>query len=465
MSNRVNGLIKNVMQPFPTLDGANWTYWLNTFTEIYYVEYKLKKKTGLIRTVSAPCTLLKELQKDLLQQINKKFKTHPLAFATKGQDYIQNALVHQGATELFRLDIQEFYPSCTIKQLLSVIKDSELLDFVKENVPLLFASLPSKKPEQNKFSQKHFSLPTGAPASPVIANLALFSLDEKLEKLSKEYGASYTRYLDDITISFKEELSIEKKAVLQEEITKLVTDDKWKINQLKTGWLNPSKDAFTVTGVDLRSQPKVTNRYIKEKLRPFLNRAAQKRSLGEIGQRLYSKKLITPEQFQTFSFLDYKTRGTLAYVKAISPEQYEVLRDYFFYRLERITKKELSLRWSRIDSSLNQLQSLEAIKEPSLAVGHLVKNGYSFNRFNLAQGNKLNSELSEELQAEIAQLYFKLKDMGMYHCSAVTWTAHYMLPKIYKEKLPAFRVTPSTPKKFSNLLLAMKIPEQFRVEL
>ncbi|MES0389631.1 retron Ec67 family RNA-directed DNA polymerase/endonuclease, partial [Proteus mirabilis] len=44
-------------------------------------------------------------------------------------------------------------------------------------------------------------LPQGSPCSPVITNLILLSLDQRLNKICKSVGCTYTRYADDITIS------------------------------------------------------------------------------------------------------------------------------------------------------------------------------------------------------------------------------------------------------------------------
>jgi RNA-directed DNA polymerase len=72
---------------------------------------------------------------------------------------------------------------------------------VPSNLPFDRAKLYAVLP----YLRRH--LPQGAPTSPALANLSAFHLDARLSGLAKSFGAQFTRYADDLTISGPVELS------------------------------------------------------------------------------------------------------------------------------------------------------------------------------------------------------------------------------------------------------------------
>lgn len=63
------------------------------------------------------------------------------------------------------------------------------------------AALPSELswPLRQRLQSRH--LPQGSPASPALANLCAFALDQRLSGLAGRFQASYTRYADDLLFS------------------------------------------------------------------------------------------------------------------------------------------------------------------------------------------------------------------------------------------------------------------------
>lgn len=89
----------------------------------------------------------------------------------------------------------------------------------------------------------------GAPTSPVLANLAIHSLDSKMEKYAEEKNASYTRYADDLVFSSREIL--DKKHLA--DIKVLIADCGLKLKQEKTKICGPD-DPKIVTGIIITNE-------------------------------------------------------------------------------------------------------------------------------------------------------------------------------------------------------------------
>jgi RNA-directed DNA polymerase len=151
-----------------------------------------------------------------------------------GKSILTNAAPHIGAKRLLRADIKNFFPSITQAWVERILRSFQLTETGAREVAA-FLTIGG-------------GLPLGLPSSPLVANLACITLDEKLAKLAAESGCKYTRYADDIAISGADHLPsrIEVATVLEQEGFSLA-DDKFRVKKLG--------QAFYVTGLSI-SDPK-----------------------------------------------------------------------------------------------------------------------------------------------------------------------------------------------------------------
>ena len=153
--------------------------------EITYTHHKINKGNGKYRHIYAPNELLKKKQNEILQKLYK-VKPHPSNHGfIPGKSIVTNACHHIGRNYVLSMDIKNFFPSTTTNKLVKII--DRFYPDQKENIPY--------------FIYKNH-IPQGAPTSPYLANFALYDFDENLSKYLEQFDASYTRYADDITISF-----------------------------------------------------------------------------------------------------------------------------------------------------------------------------------------------------------------------------------------------------------------------
>ncbi len=209
----------------------------------HYRNFKIKKRSGGEREITAPYPALLEIQYWIYNNILKNIAINPCAhgFAFK-KSIITNATIHKGQKELLKLDLKDFFPSININRIIYVFKS---VGYPNE-ISFYLASLCS--------FEGH--LPQGAPTSPMLSNIITKQLDKRLISLSKRYELKYTRYADDLTFSGDK---IPAKFI--EYITKIVNDEGFDVNESKTR-LYKNRRKRIVTGISvLENELKIPREY------------------------------------------------------------------------------------------------------------------------------------------------------------------------------------------------------------
>jgi retron-type reverse transcriptase len=238
---------------------------------VKYETFTVPKKSGGLRTISAPRPELKLLQRrlsDCLQscwdEINKeKNSTKPISHGfRKGASILTNARVHRGRRFVFNVDIQDFFDSINFGRVYGFFAKNK--DFaLTENVAKILAAIACHDGK----------LPQGSPCSPVISNLIGQILDIRLAKLAKKYGCSYSRYADDLTFSTNERIFPSAIAVSNTEHSWTAGPTLSKIIQKSGFQLNPKKTRMQYRNSRQEVTGLVVNRRINS--RPEYRRLAR----------------------------------------------------------------------------------------------------------------------------------------------------------------------------------------------
>jgi RNA-directed DNA polymerase len=164
-----------------------------------YKTFDIPKRTGGVRTISAPIPELKLLQQrlndlmlDWFQEIDlaQGFRTNTSHGFERKRSIITNAIEHRNRRHVFNLDLQDFFGSIHYGRVIGILmKDRNFK--LSERVAKVLAGIACFKE----------GLPQGSPCSPAFANLVARVLDSQLRKLASENKCTYTRYADDITFS------------------------------------------------------------------------------------------------------------------------------------------------------------------------------------------------------------------------------------------------------------------------
>lgn len=164
-------------------------YAVSNHIEEHYREVFLPKKKGGRRKLLVPDYLLHTMQKNILRKLFSEEKVSKYAKAyCKGSRIRDNAQVHVRAETILELDIKDFFENITY---IMVYQSAFSGEYYPPAVRTLLTRLCCYKDY----------LPQGAPTSPMISNLVLFSFDEYMGKWCEEREIRYTRYCDDMTFS------------------------------------------------------------------------------------------------------------------------------------------------------------------------------------------------------------------------------------------------------------------------
>jgi hypothetical protein len=157
-----------------------------------YREFYIPKRSGGERRILAPDAPTKSLQRRILRRLLARLKSHPAAMGfERGRSIVTNARSHQGQAVVMRFDVKDFFPSTRA-----------------ERVKQYFRRIGWNRPAAElltRLSTHDGGLPQGAPTSPRLSNLVNHRLDARLAGMAAKLGGVYTRYADDITISFGRE--------------------------------------------------------------------------------------------------------------------------------------------------------------------------------------------------------------------------------------------------------------------
>jgi RNA-directed DNA polymerase len=169
-----------------------------------YKEFDIPKRSGGVRSIAAPQSGLKVLQRrlaDFLQDCLDEMNQSVASDQKKPLDQIShgfkrglsnrtNAKEHRNRRYVFNVDLTNFFGSINFGRVRGFfIKDQRF--HLEPKVATILAQIACFKK----------SLPQGSPCSPVISNLIGNILDAHLVRLAARTGCSYTRYADDLTFS------------------------------------------------------------------------------------------------------------------------------------------------------------------------------------------------------------------------------------------------------------------------
>ena len=220
-----------------------------------YRTFAIPKKSGALRTIMAPISPLKLIQRKLGQALQAVYQPGDSAHGfVIGRSILTNARVHAAARTCYvlNIDLADFFPSIHFGRVRGLFMAHPFA--LNAAVATLLAQICCHENQ----------LPQGAPTSPVISNLICWGMDRRLAELAGQCECRYTRYADDLTFStarpdFPCELAALDEngvALPGEALRQAITESGFAI-QAKKVTLRDRRQRMQVTGLTINVRPNV----------------------------------------------------------------------------------------------------------------------------------------------------------------------------------------------------------------
>jgi retron-type reverse transcriptase len=284
---------------------------------IHYVHFTVPKKSGGMRTLSAPHRKLASAQRWILHNILNKLPVEPPAQGFhQGKSTLTNAQPHCKQAVVVNADLENFFPSIGFPRVRSVFARLGYSSCVATILALLCTECPRR---QVSYDGKSYwvaiaprGLPQGACTSPALSNQVARRLDKRLAGIARKLGLNYTRYADDLTFSGSAELE-PKVGYLLARIRHLAKDEGFAVNGKKTRVLRRAA-AQKVTGLVVNDKPSVPRKELR-RLRALLHRARL--------EGLDKQNRANKPRFRAW------LEGKIAYVRMVQPALGEKLHEQY----------------------------------------------------------------------------------------------------------------------------------------
>ena len=242
------------------------------------------KSGGGFRLLEAPKPRLRDRQRWILSNVLAAIppSAHAHGFV-RGRDVRSFALPHSGRAVVVRLDVEDFFASVSRSRVVAIFERVGYPRAVAETLANLCTSatpaavldaqprgedLPARFLTNARLRDRH--LPQGAPTSPALSNLVAWRLDTRLAALAAGFGATMTRYADDLAFSGDEAFARALRFFLPR-AGAIVLEEGFRLNHRKTRVMRRGHRQ-ELCGVSVAERPSVPRRE-RDRLRAILHNA------------------------------------------------------------------------------------------------------------------------------------------------------------------------------------------------
>lgn len=241
-------------------------YTRDVSTVTHYRQFRVAKKSGGERLISAPMPRLKRAQYWILANILEKIPVteHAHGFVRE-RSIVTNAVPHLQSKVVINADLKDFFPSIGYRRVKGVFESFGYSEAVSAVLALLTTHADTECVSLDGatfyLAQGERCLPQGAPTSPALTNILCWKLDKRLQGTARALGFTYTRYADDLSFSSKT-AEREASSQLLWRVRKVVSAEGFQLHPDKTRVMYRHKRQ-EVTGIVVNEKPSLERRELK----------------------------------------------------------------------------------------------------------------------------------------------------------------------------------------------------------
>lgn len=297
-----------------------------------YKHFKIPKKSGGYREISAPTKSLKSI----LTCLNVVFQTlYEPSIVAKGflpaKSVVDNARPHVGMLYVYNTDLKDFFPSILQARVWKVLQ-LEPYGFSKDAASIIagLCCMQVVDEELSTEAQKAYKyvLPQGAPTSPILTNMVCQKLDRRLLGIAKRFNLHCTRYADDITFSGMYNV-FQKNGEFRTELKRVIEEQGLSLNMDKTR-LQKRCVRQEVTGLVVSDKVNVPREYIRD-LKSVLyiwEKYGREAAAARFSIHYHTSKATT--KIAGPQLLERVIQGKLMYLKMVKGENDSVFIQLFY---------------------------------------------------------------------------------------------------------------------------------------
>lgn len=222
-----------------------------------YKTFQIRKKSGGLREINAPCYQLGILLYIINIVLKAIYVPSPSVMGfTEGRSVVDNAKMHVGHHYVFNIDLKNFFPSIPQARVWARLQLPPF-NFTKEIANVIAGLCCHTDAEKNACV-----LPQGAATSPLLTNAICDKLDRRMRGVAKRFGLHYSRYADDMTFSSMHNV-YQENSDFRLEIKRIIEEQGFTMNDDKTRLLRDGARQ-EVTGLTVNSIVNVSRKYISD---------------------------------------------------------------------------------------------------------------------------------------------------------------------------------------------------------